>query len=160
MGALFIPINPQTPRCAPWPGDAAGALPSVPDFRRAVRSLTGKLESAAAVRSGDRTIGLIGWQTQLFVDLVGAELFVSGRPTTAAGDTIAIEDFEILRVDGLPTLDGLLVRTLDQYFLYVRTGVRPVLDVPEGLVKFVGHRVWVAGNGTHTARFGLLERPF
>lgn len=131
---------------------------SDPDPRAPLRTFQGSLASPSHLRVAHRTIELIGWQTELFADLIGAEIFVAARPALYNQGCFVVEDFEILAVDGLPVFDGRLVRTLGQYFIYLRNGVRPVSDVPEGLAQHVGRRVWIAWDDGETVRYGLLER--
>jgi hypothetical protein len=127
-------------------------------------SYPGILEAANLLRSGDMLIPLAGWQTALFANLVGAEVVVEGMMDPDPESGLVISDFQLLAVDGIPVLDGVLGEMEEEagaYFVRTRNGaINPIHDVPDPLTAYVGRRVFVAQLDSQTVRYGLLEMEF
>src|SRR5262245_13457922 len=88
--------------------DTPTSLPSPePEVVEELESIPGILVASNVLRSGNRIIHLVGWQTTLLSGLVGAEVLVDG-PIDPSDGALIIREFVVLTVDGLRAVDGLL----------------------------------------------------
>lgn len=118
----------------------------------------GVLETPRILLSRGERISLIGWQTKLFQDLVGAEVLIQGTMDSDPSGGVIIHDFEVLAVDGMPVLDGTLEWLDDAYVVRGRDGsLNPLTDAPETLTTYIGRRVWVAQRDLQVVRYGVLD---
>ena len=142
--------------CSDTPTQSEAAY--IPPAEPVLQTYQGVLVANSLLRTQHGLVSLAGWQTGVFVKLIGAEVVIEATAKTDPEEAAFINDFRVLTVDGFPTLDGTLGSREEGYFIRSREGVLSALDdVPEGLASFVGRRVFVAHLGGATMRYGLLE---
>ena len=118
-------------------------------------SIPGVLVTPRMLQSGDRLIPLAGGQTDLFVNLIGAEVLVEGVIDPSDG-ALVIRSFLVLTVDGFPVLDGVL-HEYDDGFYIEAIQMTPLPEIPEELARHVGKRVWLTIMNDECINFGVLE---
>jgi hypothetical protein len=126
------------------------------DAPEQVESIPGILEAPRWLRSGTSLIPLVGWQTALLEELVGAELLIDGYFDPSDGALI-IRDFQVLAVEGLPAFDGTLVAGNPGFLIRTRQRDLWLETLPQGLDEHLGKRVWLTTMAGVPVRYGLLE---
>ena len=124
-----------------------------------VRTIVGSPYTANGslwLRSDSGQFRLAGWPATPLVDLIGAQVEVTG--TDDPTHFFVVDRFTVLMVNGMPAADGILETTTDGYGLRMLDGsMRGLVDPPEALLLCVGKRVWVAGPADAApVAFGLL----
>ena len=129
--------------------------PSEPE--QPLESIPGILVAPTMLKSGDLFIELVGVQTMLFTELVGAEVLIDGVFDESDG-ALLIHEFMVLTVDNLPAVDGRLEETDEGFAVYPRYGPAVALaEIPGDLEDDVGKRVWLTLQDGFPVRYGVLE---
>ena len=120
-------------------------------------SVPGYLLSPRLLQSGDVVYPLVGWQTLLLNDLVGAEVLINGEIDPSDGALI-IREFFVLAVDGIPAYDGMLLREDGAYSIHTYRGLDVAFQqLPPDLTVHVGKRVWLTAMNGVPIRYGVLQ---
>ncbi|MEP6834924.1 MAG: hypothetical protein ABJB74_16165 [Gemmatimonas sp.] len=93
---------------------------------------------------GKTTITLSGMGTEGLSQVVGSDVVVRGMRVSPRD--IVVSGFSVRAVNGIPTIDGRLVKSSDGWVIELsdKSGVRKLAAVPQALQAFEGARVWVA----------------
>jgi hypothetical protein len=122
------------------------------------RTVVGTLVTKDQLRAEDGSmVSLIGYQTALFADLIGAESRVRGAFDDVESAPLWIVEFRVLSVDSLPALDGTLENSEMGFSIRTMDGDHALLaTIPEDLMRHVGERVWLTMLDGSWVRYGLL----
>lgn len=89
--------------------------------------------------------------------LGGVEILVRGR---REGNAFRVATFEVLRVDGAPVIDGVLVRDGARLALWGARGRITLGNPPAAFLQMIGARVWVSGPlDTGPNAYGIIVPP-
>jgi hypothetical protein len=120
---------------------------------------------ALLVDDGRSAFALLG-ERALLERVQGLEIVVRGAPEAGgglpSGAAFRVESFVVRASDGVPAVDGTLVREGERYLLVTGDGRRlPLEHVPDALRGRVGARVWISGTpGRFPDSFGVIaEAP-
>ena len=112
---------------------------------------------------GDDTVTVTGRYAGEITRLVGAQVRITGRidPGTGMGKEMEATSYEILDVDGVRPLVGILERADGGFLLRASDGDETrLLGVSEQLAGAAGGRVWVVlTDAGVVTRYGILSDP-
>jgi hypothetical protein len=123
-------------------------------------TVTGTVVSETALRRNDdgTVVPLLGPQTALLTELIGAEIRVRATADEIGAEALWIVEFRVLLVDGLPAFDGMLVAGEEGYAIETMEGsYEPIPSIPDDLAFHVGSRVWLTTADGHCVRYGVLQ---
>jgi hypothetical protein len=133
--------------------------PSVEVDESGFETVSGIVVTEYELRSDDgRTVPLLGPQTTMLTNLIGAEVRILGSADEFGATALWIVEFRVLRVDGLPALDGTLWELPDGFAITTTEGdMQYVHSIPEDLAIHAGKRVWLTTRDGDCIRYGVLE---
>jgi hypothetical protein len=123
------------------------------------RTMSGYVVSPTELLAEDGSrVPLLGPQTSLLTDLIGAEIRIRGTADEIGATALWIVEFRVLFVDDLPALDGRLEEVEDGFAISHDEGDLVMIgEVPQDLAPHVGKRVWLTLRDGATVRYGVLE---
>jgi hypothetical protein len=127
------------------------------------RGVVRRLGSETAVRTvieGDQSVVVAGDYEAELGRAAGAEVWVSGTPTTSAyGPALRVSEYRILSVDGEVPVVGVLAEDDAGFFVQRDDGSVVRVDVSDRLAGQLGAKVWVVlgADRVTVSRYGILR---
>lgn len=144
-------------RGAPAP---AGASPAAADTLRGTVRVVGSEPGTLVVlrTAAGASVTLLG-ERRLLERVAGLEVRVDG--TRRADGRFQVERVAVRAAEGVPAVDGVLVREGERWLLETADGRRlPVARLPAALRGQAGARIWLAGPLDRApAAFGVIADP-